>query len=36
MVADIPVLGTGKTNYGAVQKIVDASVLAEVRSTAYE
>jgi len=36
MVEDIPVLGTGKTNYGAVQKIVDASVLTEARSTAYE
>ncbi|MDR5726528.1 MAG: AMP-binding protein [Terriglobia bacterium] len=36
LVDDVPVLGTGKTNYGLVQKIVDATVMAEARSTTYE
>ncbi|HSM96763.1 MAG TPA: AMP-binding protein, partial [Rhizomicrobium sp.] len=33
---EVPVLGTGKTNYGVVQKMVDTAVLAEARSTSYE
>jgi acyl-[acyl-carrier-protein]-phospholipid O-acyltransferase / long-chain-fatty-acid--[acyl-carrier-protein] ligase len=35
-VDEVPVLGTGKTNYGVVQKVVDAAVMAEARTQVYE
>ena len=31
VVDEVPVLGTGKTNYGVVQKMVDSAVLAEAK-----